>query len=49
MYDLFNWHNSWILIQQNLLWILLAFALGAWTGYRTCEPQSVTKSDPDQN
>ncbi len=38
MYELFNWHDTWIVIQQNLLWILLALALGVWTGYRTCEP-----------
>lgn len=38
MFEMFNWHDTWIVIQQNLLWILLAFGLGVWTGYRTCEP-----------
>ncbi len=38
MTEFFNWHDTSILFQHHWYWLLLAFALGAWTGYRTCVP-----------
>ncbi len=38
MNEFFNWHNTAILFQYNWYWLLLAFALGAWNGYRSCQP-----------
>ncbi len=38
MNEFLNWHNTWILLQYNWIWLLIAFGLGAWTGYRTCVP-----------
>jgi hypothetical protein len=41
MYELFNWHDTRILIEHNIWWLLLAFGLGLWTGYRTSEPGNI--------
>ncbi len=38
MNEIFNWNDTWILIESNWLYLLVALALGAWTGFRTCEP-----------
>ncbi len=43
MYEFANWHDTWILFQHNWPWLLAAFGLGAFTGYRTCDP--VTSHD----
>jgi hypothetical protein len=41
MTELFNWHNTSIVLQYNWYWLLLAFILGAWIGYKTCMPEVV--------
>ncbi len=33
MNEIFNWHDSWILVQHNWFWLLVAFAIGAWVGF----------------
>lgn len=38
MFELLNWHDTGILWHYNWVWLLLAFALGVWIGYSTCEP-----------
>jgi hypothetical protein len=37
MFEFLNWHDTGILWHYNWPWFVLALALGAWTGYRTCE------------
>jgi hypothetical protein len=39
MNEFFNWHNSWILVQQNWFWLLVAFAIGAWVGFKNNTPE----------
>lgn len=34
MNEFFNWNNSWILVEHNWAWLLLAFAIGAVVGFR---------------
>lgn len=38
METFFNWHDTLILLQYNWYWLLLAFILGTWIGYRSCTP-----------
>jgi hypothetical protein len=38
MNEFMNWNDSWILIQHNWIWLLAAFCLGAFVGFRTCDP-----------
>lgn len=44
MNEFFNWHDTWIIIEQNLPWIALAFVLGAMVGWRTCVTSADAKS-----
>jgi hypothetical protein len=37
MNEFFNWHDSWVLFEHNWIWLLLAFAIGGYIGWRTCE------------
>jgi hypothetical protein len=38
MTELWNWTDTSILLAYNWYWLLLAFGLGAWIGYKTCLP-----------
>ncbi len=40
MNEFFNWNDSWIIVQYNWIWMLLALALGVWVGWRTCDTSS---------
>jgi uncharacterized membrane-anchored protein YhcB (DUF1043 family) len=37
MNELFNWHDTWYVIEQNWMWLALALLIGAIVGYITCE------------
>ena len=43
MTEFFNFHESWILVQHNWLWLLLALALGIWVGFSTAKPDTNTR------
>lgn len=34
MNEFFNWNNTSILLQHNIVWLLLAFGIGVWVGLR---------------
>lgn len=44
MNEFFNWHDSWIIVQHNWVWVLAAFAMGGVIGWVTCAPSSGSKS-----
>lgn len=33
MNEFFNFNNSWILVQNNWIWLALALLLGAYVGF----------------
>jgi hypothetical protein len=35
MTEFMNFHGSWILVQHNWIWVILALALGIWCGWST--------------
>ncbi len=35
MNEFLNWNNTLIIVQHNWYWLLLAFLIGAWVGFRT--------------
>ena len=37
MNDFFNWHDTWILVEHNWYWMLLALLIGCWVGWTTCD------------
>jgi hypothetical protein len=37
MNEFFNWHDFGYVISHNIWWLLLAFALGIFFGWRTCD------------
>jgi hypothetical protein len=43
MNEFFNFHNSWILVEHNWLWLALAFALGLFVGWTTAIPSKQSK------
>jgi hypothetical protein len=43
MNEFFNWHDFGIVISHNWIWLILAFLIGAFVAWRTCEQV------PDQN
>jgi hypothetical protein len=44
MSEFFNWNDTSILWQFNWLYLLIAFALGLYTGWTTCEPSYSNRS-----
>lgn len=40
MNEFFNFHNSWILVQHNWVYLVFALALGAYVGFTTCIPKT---------
>ena len=40
MNEILNFKDSWILVQQNWIWLGLAFALGVWVGYKYSTPDN---------
>ena len=36
MFDLYS-NGFWTVVNSNLIWIALAFAIGIFIGWRTCE------------
>ncbi len=40
MTELFNFHDTWIIVEQNWWLVLLSLALGIWVGWLTCSPDS---------
>jgi hypothetical protein len=36
MNELFNFHDTWIVVEQNWWLVLLSLALGIWVGWTTC-------------
>jgi len=35
MTDFFNFHDSWYVVEYHWVWMVLALALGIWTGWVT--------------
>ena len=33
MNELFNFHDSWFLVEGNWMWMLVAMGLGIWVGW----------------
>ncbi len=42
MNEFFNFHDTWILIEQNWVYLAVAFGIGAFVGFRTCAPTHKT-------
>ena len=42
MNEILNFKDSWIVVQYNWIWIILAFALGVAVGYKFCIPAKKT-------
>jgi hypothetical protein len=38
MENIFSFHDTWIIAEQNWWLLLVALALGIWVGWTTCEP-----------
>jgi hypothetical protein len=36
MNEFFNFHDSWIVVEQNWWLVLASLALGIWVGWATC-------------
>ena len=36
MNELFNFHDTWIVVEQNWWLVLASLALGIWVGWVTC-------------
>ncbi len=36
MNELFNFNGTWILVQGNWVWMLVALGLGIWVGWASC-------------
>lgn len=43
MSEFFNFHNSWILVQHNWIWLALALLLGAYVGFTTSIPSRTSR------
>lgn len=41
MVDFWNFNGSWILVEHNWVWVLVALAFGAWCGWTTSARDSV--------
>ena len=39
MNEFFNFHDSWILVEQNLIWLAAAFAIGGFVGFTFNTPK----------
>lgn len=37
MNEFFNFAGWWVVVQHNWIWMLLAFLIGTYIGWRTCE------------
>jgi hypothetical protein len=35
--DFWNWTNTMYLVQHHFWWLLLAFLIGCWVGWTTCD------------
>ncbi len=44
MNEFFNWHDFGFVVSNNILWLLLAFALGILIGWWTCDTSAKTRS-----
>lgn len=38
MNELFNWNNSWILVEHNWVYLLAALLIGAYVGFTRSTP-----------
>ena len=38
MNDLFSFHGTWVIVEQNWIWMIVALGLGIWVGWKTCAP-----------
>ncbi len=43
MNEIMNFKDSWILVQNNWIWLGLAFLLGVAVGYKYCIPDNSTR------
>ena len=39
MSDFFNFHDTLIVVETNWFWLLVAFGLGIWVGWRSAVPE----------
>ena len=35
MIETFNFHDAWFVVESNWVWMLVALALGIWSGWVT--------------
>jgi len=35
MIEVFNFHDTWFVVQANWVWIVVALGLGIWVGWAT--------------
>ena len=40
MNELFNFNDTWIVVEQNWWLVLLSMALGVWVGWVTCSREN---------
>jgi hypothetical protein len=40
MNEFFNWHNSWILVEHNWIFLAVALAIGAYVGFTSSVPDT---------
>ena len=39
MVDFWNFHDSWVLVEHNVVWIVVALGFGIWCGWSTAKDQ----------
>ena len=42
MNELMNFHDTWIVVEQNWWLVLASLALGIWVGWFTCSRENQT-------
>ena len=42
MNELMNFHDTWIVVEQNWWLVLASLALGVWVGWSTCSRENHT-------
>ncbi len=43
MNEFFNWHNSWILVEHNWVYLLAALLIGAYVGFTSSVPDTTKR------
>ncbi len=45
MNDFFNFHDTLIVAETNWFWLIVAFGLGIWVGWRSAGPEDAGRGD----